>query len=93
MLVRGGQAGIEPATSRALYENHATRPLTRCMHPVGFEPTPPKRLRPERSALDQLGHECLCEQKAKLPWLSRQSGRLLTDRSPVRARVGAQKVV
>ena len=23
------------------------------MHPVGFEPTPPKRLRPERSALDR----------------------------------------
>ena len=23
-----------------------------CMHPVGFEPTLPKKLRPERSALD-----------------------------------------
>ena len=28
----------------------------KCLSQVGFEPTPPKRLRPERSALDQLGH-------------------------------------
>ena len=30
------------------------------------------------------------QQSNWLPWLSRQSGRLLTDRSPVRARVGAR---
>ena len=81
-------------------------PLRVCVHPVGFEPTHPKITELESAALDQLGHECFCgcgsggkqqqsnnratQQSNWLPWLSRQSGRLLTDRSPVRARVGAR---
>ena len=59
------------------------------MHSVGFEPTHPKILRPERSALDRSAKNAHNNMNVKLPWLSWQSGRLLTDRSPVRARVGA----
>ena len=31
-----------------------------CVHPVGFEPTPPKRLGLKSNALDQLGHGYKC---------------------------------
>ena len=34
----------------------ANRSMFTCMHPVGFEPTPPKRLGLKSNALDQLGH-------------------------------------
>ena len=51
------------------------------MHPVGFEPTLPKKLRPERSALDHSAKNaqlCLCkymyeygsEPQASLPSLA-----------------------
>ena len=32
----------------------------RMMHPVGFEPTPPKRVRPERTALDRSAMSAHC---------------------------------
>ena len=39
----------------------------RLLSQVGFEPTPPKRLRPERSALDQLGHrDTICRSGGSL---------------------------
>ena len=64
------------------------------MHPVGFEPTHPKILRPERSALDHSAKNACYYSTAAVGnnwprWLSWQSGRLLTDRSPVRARYEA----
>jgi hypothetical protein len=46
---KGGDTGIEPATSCTQSRNHTTRPITRLtikkLHPVGFEPTPSKRIR------------------------------------------------
>ena len=33
------------------------------MHPVGFEPTPPKRLGLKSNALDQLGHGYKCAER------------------------------
>ena len=44
-----GDTGIEPATSCTQSRNHTTRPITRLadkkLRPVGFEPTPSKRIR------------------------------------------------
>ena len=43
------------------------RPVSRrrrpCVHPVGFEPTPPKRLGLKSNALDQLGHGYKCAER------------------------------
>ena len=43
---------ILPITRRGFQGVHVTK-----LSPVGFEPTPPKRLRPERSALDRSAKE------------------------------------
>ena len=68
---------------------------------MGFEPTHPEILRPERSALDHSAKNArnTIDTDIETPvlqywnymprWLSWQSGRLLTDRSPVRARYEA----
>ena len=68
---------------------------------MGFEPTHPEILRPERSALDHSAKNACntIDSSIETPvlqywncmprWLSWQSGRLLTDRSPVRARYEA----
>ena len=45
--IRCEVAGADPG----IVENEKSE-ISLDVHPVGFEPTPPKRLRPERSALD-----------------------------------------
>ena len=47
-------AGLEPATVGSEVQRSSIQPRDRSRKVVrvGFEPTPPKRLRPERSALD-----------------------------------------